>query len=407
MQNTLVAACLVAVALLPGASASAQENDGSPDVHDVRVRIGPLMMNPTIALTNLGIDHNVFNDPPDKNPKQDFTFTVTPVSDFWLHLGPTWVTANLNESINWYQTYSTERTANNTYKLGWIVPGTLMNVKINGSYLSAKERPGFEIDTRVARKETHFDGSVDYHALSKSYLGVTATRQQTRFASDAEFLDINLQTSLNRVDSSYGVYVRHNLTPLTTLVFTGSRAYSTFEFSPLRDSVSTSALASATFSPAALIRGKVSVGYTDFKPVDPALPPYGGLIADIDLTYVLLGSTRFAVSGGRGVQYSYDVNQPYYVQSRIGGSIAQQIFGPLDVQVRADIASLAYRDRAGATIAVPDRTDHVTTIGLGIGYHMGRDLRLSLNVDQNNRDTRVVDHQYDKFLIGSSLTYGF
>jgi hypothetical protein len=32
---------------------------------------------------------------------------------------------------------------------------------------------------------------------------------------------------------------------------------------------------------------------------------------------------------------------------------------------------------------------------------------LSLNVDQNNRDTRVVDHQYDKFLIGSSLTYGF
>jgi hypothetical protein len=407
LQNTLVAACLVAVALLPGAPAWAQENDGSPDVHDVRVRIGPLMMNPTIALSNIGIDHNVFNDPPDKSPKQDFTFTVTPVSDFWLHLGPTWVTANLNESINWYQKYSTERTANNTYKLGWIVPGALMNFKINGAYVSARERPGFEIDARVARKEIHFDGSVDYHALSKSYIGVTASRRQTRFASDAEFLAINLQTSLNRVDSSYGVYIRHTLTPLTTLVFTGSRAYGRFEFSPLRDTVSTSAQASAAFSPAALIRGKVSVGYTDFKPVDPALPPYGGLIADVDLTYVLLGSTRFAVSGGRGVQYSYDINQPYYVQSRIGGSIAQQIFGPLDVQLRADIASLAYRNRAGATVAVPDRTDRVTTVGAGIGYHMGRDLRLSFNVDQNNRDTRVVDHQYDKFLIGSSLTYGF
>jgi hypothetical protein len=407
LQNTLVAASLVAVALLPGARAWAQENDGSPDVHDVRVRIGPLMMNPTIALTNVGIDHNVFNDPPDKSPKQDFTFTVTPVSDFWLHLGSTWVTANLNESINWYQKYSTERTANNTYKLGWIVPGALMNFKINGAYVSARERPGFEIDARVARKEIHFDGSVDYHALSKSYIGVTASRQQTRFASDAAFLDINLQTSLNRVDSSYGVYVRHNLTPLTTLVFTGSRAYGRFEFSPLRDSVSTSAQASATFSPAALIRGKVSVGYTDFKPVDPALPTYGGLIADVDLTYVLLGSTRFAVSGGRAVQYSYDINQPYYVQSRIGGSIAQQIFGPLDVQVRADIAGLAYRDRAGATVAVADRTDRVTTVGVGIGYHMGRDLRLSFNVDQNNRHTGVVDHQYDKFLIGSSLTYGF
>ena len=51
---------------------------------------------------------------------------------------------------------------------------------------------------------------------------------------------------------------------------------------------------------------------------------------------MLLGSTRFAVTGGRGVQYSYDVNQPYYVQSRIGGSVAQQIFGPFDVQVRGD-----------------------------------------------------------------------
>ena len=31
------------------------------------------MMNPTLSITNIGIDHNVFNDPPDKNPKDDFT----------------------------------------------------------------------------------------------------------------------------------------------------------------------------------------------------------------------------------------------------------------------------------------------------------------------------------------------
>jgi hypothetical protein len=407
VPKTLVAVCLLAVALLAAAPALAQESDGSPDVKNVRVRMGPLMMNPTIALTNIGVDHNVFNDPPDKSPKQDFTFTVTPVSDFWLHLGPTWVTANLNESINWYQKYSSERTASNSYKVGWIVPGAVMNFKVNGGYVSARERPGFEIDSRVARTEVHFDGSVDYHAFPKSYLGVTASRQQTRFASDAQFLDINLQTELSRVDSLYGVYVRHTLTPLTTLVFTGSRSYGRFEFSPLRDSASTSAQVSATFAPAALMRGKVSVGYTDFKPVDPSLPTYSGVIADFDLTYVLLGSTRFAVKGGRDVQYSYDINQPYYVQSRVGGSIAQQIFGPLDVQVRADIARLAYRNRAGTVVMVPDRDDRVTTIGFGIGYHMGRDLRLSFNVDQNNRDTQVVDHQYQKFLIGSALTYGF
>src|SRR5882757_34272 len=137
----------IALALLRGVSAFAQTADGGPDTANVRVRIGPLMMNPTISISNVGIDHNVFNDPPDKNPKQDFTVTVTPISDFWLHLGPTWVTANLNESINWYQKYSSERTATTGYKVGWSVPGSRILFKVDASYLDARERPGFEIDT--------------------------------------------------------------------------------------------------------------------------------------------------------------------------------------------------------------------------------------------------------------------
>jgi hypothetical protein len=83
------------------------------------------------------------------------------------------------------------------------------------------------------------------------------------------------------------------------------------------------------------------------------------------------------------------------------------MFGPLDVQVRGDVAFLDYRNRTGVVVAVPARVDRVNTIGVGIGYHLGRDLRLSFNIDQSNRDTQVHDHLYEKFLIGSALTYGF
>ena len=137
------------------------------------------------------------------------------------------------------------------------------------------------------------------------------------------------------------------------------------------------------------------------------MPGYQGVVADLNVTYVLLGSTRFAANGGRSVQYSYDESQPYYVQSRIGGSVAQELFGPLDVQLRGDIAWLDYRDRAGVVVAVPRRTDRVTTVGVGLGVHMGRDLRLAFNVDQNNRQSQVFEHGYEKFLLGTSLTYGF
>ena len=406
LLRKIVVAVLVAVALMRGTPAFAQ-GDGGPDPQSVRVRLGPLMMNPTISISNIGIDRNVFNDPPGKTPKEDFTFTVTPLSDFWLHLGPTWVTASLNESINWYQKYASERTANNQYKLGWSVPGSRMSFKIDGAYVNARERPGFEIDTRAARKETNVAGSLDFHALSKSFVGLNASRVQTRFANEAVYLDTNLQLALNRVDTTYGVDFRHLLTPLTTITLNGSRSNARFEFSPERDTASNSATATVSFAPAALIKGSVTFGYTDFTPLAGDLPGYRGTIGSVDLTYVLLGSTRFGILGGRAVQYSYDLKQPYYIQSRLGGSVAQQIFGPFDVQVRGDIAFLAYRNRAGAIVEVPDRTDRVTTVGLGLGFHMGKDLRLSFNIDQNNRDTKVLEHEYKKFLFGTALTYGF
>ena len=405
-MKTRLSAVGIAIALLLGAvPALAQE--GGPDPATVRVRIGPLMMNPTISLTNVGVDRNVYNDPPSKVPVEDFTFTVTPLSDFWLRAGRTWISASLNESINWYQKEASQRTANNTYKLGWFAPSAVMVFRIGGSYINAKERPGFEIDTRAARKEVKFSGSLDFHALSKTLIGVTASRKQTRFAEDAEFLGVNLRTSLSRVDLGYGLALTHQLTPLTSLALIATRSDATFEFSPERNTRSLDGLLRLTFDPAALMRGSASIGFTDFQPADPQLPGYRGFVGSVDLTYVLLGSTRFAVGGARNTQYSYDINQPYYIQTKIGGSVAQRLFGPFDVQVRGDIAYLDYRNRVGAIVRVPDRRDRVTTIGGGIGFHMGKDLRLSFNVDQNNRHTQVLDHAYEKFLVGASLTYGF
>jgi hypothetical protein len=397
---------LATVALLRVTPAFAQ-GDGGPDMADVRVRMGPLLMNPTISISNIGIDHNVFNDPPDKVPKQDFTVTVTPTADFWLHAGPTWVTASLNEAINWYQEYASERTASNGYKLGWSVPGSLMSFKINWVYLDAHERPGFEIDTRVRRKEITYSGSFEYHALSKTYIGMSGSRERTRFAGDAEFEGTHLEISLNRVNTTAAVNLRHQLTPLTSVTFSAARSMDRFELSPQRDSNATSVRAAMAFEPAALLKGGLTIGYSDFRPTAPDLPRFTGVIGSVDLTYVLLGSTRFGVEASRSVQYSYDVDQPYYVQTGLSGSIAQQIFGPLDVAVHLGTDVLAYRDRQGAAVKIADRSDHVNSYGAGVGFHMGKDLRLAFNVDKVNRDSKLDDRQYDNFRFGVSLTSKF
>jgi hypothetical protein len=407
LRHILAVVCL-ASALLHGAAASAQSVDtGGPDPASVRVHIGPLMMNPTIGLTNMGIDHNVFNDPPTRIPKEDFTFTLTPKTDLWLRMGPTWLSGNIDESINWYQKYASERTANSLYGLGWSVPLSRMNFKMRGTYNNTRERPGFEIDTRAEHTDISFNASYDYNAFSKTFIGVTGSQTDIKFVEDAEYLGVSLHDTLNRRSLSYGLTMRHQLTPLTTVSGDVTRTEDKFDESPDRNTVATVINGALAFTPEALLRGGISAGYEVYRPVDPSLPEFRGFVGSINLTYVLLGSTRFAVAGSRSTRYSFDVNQPYYVQSQIGGSVAQQIFGPLDVQVRGDYAVLDYRNRAGADVLVPNRTDNITTVGIGIGYHLGKDLRLSFNVDQNNRDSRVIAHEYERLLLGVSLVYGF
>ena len=407
LTPTRLATVLLALAVLAnGTPAAAQTPDG-PDPSKVRLRIGPLSMNPTIALSNIGIDQNVFNQPADQNPQQDFTLTVTPATDLWLRLGPTWVTGRINEDIVWYQKFTTERAANNTYTVGWKVPLNRLNLSVNASRASVRDRPGFEIDARSQRNETSYDGKVEVRALSKTFFGVTGSRGTTDFDKADVFLNSNLQFELNRATTSVGIVVREQLTPLTSISVNATRSQDRFEFSSLRDSDSTAATATVTLDPVALIKGSATFGYRDFEPQSPGLPNYKGGTAQVNLSYVAFGSTRLTFGFSRDVAYSFDINQPYYLQTGVNGSIAQQIFGPFDVVVRGGTASLAYRNRAGAIILVSDRIDHEQTYGGGIGYHMSRDLRLGVNVDKEHRISDIAAREYNNLRIGSAVTYGF
>ncbi len=402
---------LLLMALLsaaPNAQAQIPETpDEGPDPDHVRVRIGALWLNPTIALSNVGVDTNVFNEPSDQNPKRDFTATVTPAADLWLRMGRSWLSGNVKESFVWYQKQASERSANNSYTVGWRMPTDRVLLAATATFLQTRDRPGFEIDARSDRTEIGYGGALELRALARTFVGFKANRQNVGFDKDAFFFDSSLRTQLNRTATSAAVSLRHQLTPLTSLGFEVIRSEDRFDLSPLRDSNSTSYSGTVRLDPAALIKGSASFGYRDFEPVDAGLPPYKGATAAIDLAYSMFGTTRFSVEGTRDVQYSFDINQPYYLLTGFSGSVAQQVFGPVDVVARAGTRRLSYRDRTGGSIAISNRTDFVHTYGGSVGYHMGRDWRLSFNVDRQNRVSDLASREYDNLRIGTALTYGF
>ena len=398
---------ILLLALLVAPASFAQSvGDGGPDPASVHLRLGPFWVNPTISVPNIGIDTNVFNDPLNVTPKRDFTFDLSPKAELWLRMGRTWVFGSVAEEIIWYQKYSSERSVDSTYSIGWKAPLNRVVLTTSATRLSTKSRPGFEIDERAQRVEPLYAGSVEVRGFAKTFLGVRGTWNQVRFADDAVFNGSSLAEQLDRTVRTAAITLRHELTPLTSMVFSGGRSEQRFKSEPLRNSTSADYSVGLLFDPAALIRGSVTVGYTVYTPEASDLPGYRGSTAEAGLTYTLLGSTRVAGTITRAVDFSYDVNQPYYLRTGATLSIAQQIFGPLDFVVRAGAQRLEYQSRTGADVVEPDRTDHIRLYGIGFGTHLGQDVRLGFNVDWERRTSVLANREYKGLRYGSSLTYG-
>lgn len=363
-------------------------------------------MNPTISLSNLGIDDNVFNDPATEAPKRDFTATVTPQTDFWLRLGRTWFNGIVKEDIVWFQEYKTERSANTSYTLGWRVPLTRVSFNATANWLKTRERPGFEIDARSPRRQHTYGLAGELRALSKTYVGVRGEWTGVDFDQTAFFRGTNLHDELNRKTMATGLTLRHEVTPLTSVTFNADRQEDRFKQSPLRDSDSTSFSAGILFDPFALIQGNATFGYRSFEPRSPDVPAYKGSTVGVNLTYTLAGATRIGLQATRDVQYSYERNQPYYLLTGVGFTLAQQVFGPVDVVARLSSQRLEYRNRAGAQVVEPDRTDRSRSYGAGVGYRFGQ-VRLAVNVDKQRRTSPIERHSYEGVKVGTSMTYGF
>jgi hypothetical protein len=97
--------------------------------------------------------------------------------------------------------------------MGWIVPGSAWR---SGS-TDASSTPttaGFEIDTPGRAEGDRIQRGIRCPRLAEVFIGVTAARVKTQFDNGEEYNGTDLAVSLNRVDTTYGLNFRHELTPL-------------------------------------------------------------------------------------------------------------------------------------------------------------------------------------------------
>ena len=394
---------LTAALVCTASPAFAQDSDPTATA---RMHFGPLALTPTIGLTNLGVDTNVFNDSEDASPKQDFTLTVEPKVDLWMHFGRSLLSGTVTPEFVYYQTYSTERSVNGFYRAGALVPLNRLTLDGDVTYLNTRDPPGYEIDARTRRYELGYNGAVELRAFPKTFIGVKAARVDVDFAKDAVFLGTSLHAELTRTGTSAAVSLRYaahapdrrharrrpGTGPLS--VFAAARyrfdaGAGRLQVRPVRDSERPRR--DRVSRPAAAQRRRAAIQGPDGRrrPVVSR--------AQRDQAERAGPARRRVFVRHRSTVLRADRNPRLAVAARYGQIFAVGRFG---------VQRLAYRDRAGAVIEVSNRTDYVHTYGGGLGYRLGNDVRLGLNIDRERRTTAVQGREFDGLRYGMAVTYG-
>jgi hypothetical protein len=395
----------VAVCLLGGWPASSFAQTSGDPAEEARMHLGPLALTPRFSVRHLGIDTNVFNAA--NLPTRDFTATIGPGVDTWLRVGRARLSGQTLIEWTYFQKAEGQRSLN-TSQLGRVdIALATVTPFISGGIVSTRQRPNLEIDERVRQQRATAGLGGRVHLGGRSRVDVEMRRETIDFGDDGSGSE-TLSTALNRELTEGAVAFRMDLTPLTTFVLRTGVSYDVFEFSRVRDSSSVTVVPGLEMKPSALLSGKASVGFRRFNAKSATVPDFSGVVAAVDVGYVMREVTRLGVKIDRNVDYSFQVDKPYYIATSVLFDVRQALGFAWDVVWRAGRARLAYQ-----TFIVEDASiqsgqrDHLTTYGFGVGRRLGDSIRVGIDVDHGRRTSDAAFRGYEGFKVGGSFTYGY
>jgi hypothetical protein len=398
--RTILAAFLTGAGCMVAAPARAQSQ--LPEtIEAMPVHIGPLGLRPSVSITNVGNDSNVFNDA--ENPQEDFTATVVPRLVARVRGGRFLLSYGSAADVVYFRKFTSEGSVNSTADVRLEADLGRFQPYVSAGWVDTKDRLNSEVDVRTPRTQRTLGAGVRMLLASRTAVVVSARRFTLDFDDGALFRGIDLTRTLNSRSDSVDAILQLLLTPLTTFSMTTSFQRDRFDAAPERDSDTLRLLPSLQFDPTSLIRGNVAVGYRRFRPLTPALPDYSGLLVQAGLGYTMLTRTRFGVDMTRDVQYSFEDLEPYYLSTGGRLTVTHQLVGPVDLQAFGGRQTMAYRRRQAADDARHDRVD---TYGGGAGYRLRDNVRLGVTWETNRRRSALDERRYERRRIFASLIYG-
>jgi hypothetical protein len=402
---------LVLGAALTPSRARAQDIVDPSDT--ARFRLGPLRFTPSISVTNLGVDTNVFNEV--QNPKQDTTASIGPATDLWLRVGPSRLSGHAGGQYLYFDQYANQRAWNTAYDARWELPMGRITPYMDGTYSDSKSRPGYEIDSRVRLQSQNVGIGTELKMSGRATLIAVARRARVDFANDQTFVDTDLSLALNMDTNAEELKLRYRLTSLTTFVVDAQALQDRFPNDRLKNANSIKVMPGFEMKPSALVSGKVFVGLRRFGPLNAAVPDYTGPIAAVDAKFTAR-RMQIGATVARDLSYSYQAVEPYYILTDVGLSVTERLGESWDVVARGGRGKLDYKrlvpitplgSALDETLVLPPSRETIYSAGFGVGYRFGRTMRLGIDAAYSQRHSSdLALRDYSGLRAGASVTYG-
>ena len=365
--------------------------------------VGPVRFAPGVTIREIGHDSNVFDEPNELSPKEDFVVAANPDVSAFARLRFVRISTYAGAELTYYQDYESERSVGYTARGRFDFLLSRVRPFVGVGRNKTRTRPNGEIDTRADRVEEELSSGMAFDLSANSLVYGSWAHSRTVYENALES-GIDLGQSLTRDRDEYQGGFKTDLTPLLSMQLFGSFSEDTFKFTPLRNAKSTGANATFRIAADAIVTGSVTVGYRDMRPVDPLTKPFRGLIGTAAITYPFLEIGRFTFAVARGTEYSFDDAEAYYLENSATIAYTHRLFGAVDAQVRGSRSLFDYDARQDN----PPHTDTLDTAAGSLGYNLRNRTRIALNYEvARRRSPEIASRNYDRRRIYLSWLFGF
>jgi hypothetical protein len=377
--------------------------------HDAAWKFGPFRIQPSLVISNAGVDSNVLYSP--NEPIKDFTITAGPAGTVYVPIHRKFVlSAYGSPQYVWYSKTDRERTWN--YYFNGAAQLSLKNVffSLEGNYSDARERWNTEIDIRPRRKEEGYGGSVLVKAAWKTSFSLGYRTVKYDYQSVIYGDSFDVRERLNRKESYANFSMFYQASTQRRFFLDFEYGQYEFEFTTqaaIGNSRSGAAFAGLEFSPLGRrVRGRIRVGYKKFDIRNPEVPDNGGIVGDSQLSVRL--AKPFVIRGSyvRDVRFSLWYDNPYYVESRPGAGVSLYLLRFLRLDYDYSLGRNRYPVVGGGGPDVK-RLDEYSIHSAAVYFRIKKSVALGFIASLWARKSNLAAEDDKRTFFGLNLTYDF